>query len=203
MDSWLRCQGFKSSTAEDPPCKEDRCTLHTSKLKRPPFGVLWKLATRHDCLPKDLSRFGILESPNGSNCGDDVILNAQHIRTCPTLSSNSISRRKSNTLNTGFSSNIHKITSQKVFIPSTARRHNYWCLKYTYTKDYSQAFTRSTAEKNPEGPEIVKSGHQHDHQDTKLGSNSSWSLKMTPIWLYHQVSTESPLKRKGGIDCEY
>ncbi|GFU48069.1 transposable element Tcb2 transposase [Trichonephila clavipes] len=34
--------------------------------------------------------------------------------------------------------------SQKVFTPSTALRHNYRYLKYTYMNDYSQAITRST-----------------------------------------------------------
>ncbi|PRD27489.1 UNVERIFIED_CONTAM: hypothetical protein NCL1_35207 [Trichonephila clavipes] len=58
--------------------------------------------------------------------------------------------------------------SQKAFTPSTALRHNYRCLKYTYIKDYSQAITRSTAEKNPESSEFTKNGRQLDHQVTKM-----------------------------------
>ncbi|GFV41786.1 uncharacterized protein TNCV_3629371 [Trichonephila clavipes] len=40
---WQACHEFKPSTAEDPPCKGDRCTLNMSRLKRPPVGVVWKL----------------------------------------------------------------------------------------------------------------------------------------------------------------
>ncbi|GFV10538.1 hypothetical protein TNCV_2584321 [Trichonephila clavipes] len=31
------------NTAEDPPCRRDRCTLNLSRFKRPPVGVVWKL----------------------------------------------------------------------------------------------------------------------------------------------------------------
>ncbi|GFX73172.1 hypothetical protein TNCV_1244951 [Trichonephila clavipes] len=53
---------------------------------------------------------------------------------------------------------------QKVLTPKKALRHIYQSLKYTYVKDYSQAIARSTPEKNPEGPELVKNGCQHDRR---------------------------------------
>ncbi|GFV84843.1 hypothetical protein TNCV_4298251 [Trichonephila clavipes] len=34
------CQEFESSTAEDPPCRENRCELNKSMLKRPPVDVV-------------------------------------------------------------------------------------------------------------------------------------------------------------------
>ncbi|GFT34049.1 hypothetical protein TNCV_4384961 [Trichonephila clavipes] len=42
-DSQLACHEFDPSTTEDPPCKEDRCTLNMSKLKCNSVGVVWKL----------------------------------------------------------------------------------------------------------------------------------------------------------------
>ncbi|GFX17108.1 hypothetical protein TNCV_4266341 [Trichonephila clavipes] len=49
--------------------------------------ALFKLATGHNFLPNYLFRFGILECPNCSICGEDLILNAQHLLLCPALSS--------------------------------------------------------------------------------------------------------------------
>ncbi|GFV90759.1 DUF4817 domain-containing protein [Trichonephila clavipes] len=51
--------------------------------------------------------------------------------------------------------------SQNVFLPSTALRQYYRCLKYTYVKDFSQAIARSTAEvitNRSNSQENVKSG---------------------------------------------
>ncbi|GFV84420.1 hypothetical protein TNCV_5006841 [Trichonephila clavipes] len=42
-DSWLVCHELKPSTAEDPPCRGDRCMLNMSRLKCPPVDVAWKL----------------------------------------------------------------------------------------------------------------------------------------------------------------
>ncbi|GFY29589.1 hypothetical protein TNCV_2627591 [Trichonephila clavipes] len=47
----------------------------------------------YDCLPNYLFRFGVLETPNRSICEEDVVLNAQHLLLCPTLSSYCISDR--------------------------------------------------------------------------------------------------------------
>ncbi|GFW96144.1 hypothetical protein TNCV_958571 [Trichonephila clavipes] len=38
-DSWPTCHDFERSTAEDPPCREGRCTLNMPRLKRPPVDV--------------------------------------------------------------------------------------------------------------------------------------------------------------------
>ncbi|GFW57275.1 hypothetical protein TNCV_541891 [Trichonephila clavipes] len=43
MDSRPACHEFKPSTAEDPLCREGRFTLNLSRLKRSPFGEVWKL----------------------------------------------------------------------------------------------------------------------------------------------------------------
>ncbi|GFW87511.1 hypothetical protein TNCV_1301561 [Trichonephila clavipes] len=37
---------FEPCSTEDPPCKWGRCTLNMSRLKRPPFGVVWKLGEK-------------------------------------------------------------------------------------------------------------------------------------------------------------
>ncbi|GFW73173.1 hypothetical protein TNCV_483991 [Trichonephila clavipes] len=34
---------FEPSTAEDPPCRRGRCALNLLRLKRPSFGMVWKL----------------------------------------------------------------------------------------------------------------------------------------------------------------
>lgn len=67
--------------------------LHVPTTPRRTSVALFRLATGHDCLPHYLFRFGILESPNCSICGEDVILNAQHLLLCPALSSNCKSGR--------------------------------------------------------------------------------------------------------------
>ncbi|GFX31537.1 DUF4817 domain-containing protein [Trichonephila clavipes] len=42
-DSWQSCHEFLRRTAENPPCREGRCTLNLSRLKSPPVGVVKKL----------------------------------------------------------------------------------------------------------------------------------------------------------------
>ncbi|GFT99236.1 hypothetical protein TNCV_4084141 [Trichonephila clavipes] len=37
------CHEFESGTAEVPPCRGGGCTSNTSRLKRPPIDVVWKL----------------------------------------------------------------------------------------------------------------------------------------------------------------
>ncbi|GFV19041.1 hypothetical protein TNCV_4759261 [Trichonephila clavipes] len=39
-DSWLTCHKIEPNNAEDPP---SRCSLSMSRLKHPPFDVVWKL----------------------------------------------------------------------------------------------------------------------------------------------------------------
>ncbi|GFX98283.1 hypothetical protein TNCV_4909261 [Trichonephila clavipes] len=39
MDSWKACHEFDHNTSEDPPCREERCTLNMSRFKRPLIGV--------------------------------------------------------------------------------------------------------------------------------------------------------------------
>ncbi|GFV64849.1 putative transposable element, partial [Trichonephila clavipes] len=48
--------------------------------------VLTFLDLPRDIIAYNLFRFGILETPNCSICGKDVILNAQHLLLCPALS---------------------------------------------------------------------------------------------------------------------
>ncbi|GFT08376.1 hypothetical protein TNCV_3423291 [Trichonephila clavipes] len=43
MDSWLACQEFEPSAAEDHSCRGSHCTLNLPRLKRPPVGVVGKL----------------------------------------------------------------------------------------------------------------------------------------------------------------
>ncbi|GFU32903.1 hypothetical protein TNCV_4155141 [Trichonephila clavipes] len=45
-NSCLAGHEFEPSAAEHPPCGMGRCTLHMSRLKRPPFGKMWKLEER-------------------------------------------------------------------------------------------------------------------------------------------------------------
>ncbi|GFX33747.1 hypothetical protein TNCV_3961561 [Trichonephila clavipes] len=45
-DFWLTSHEFEPSTAEDPPCREHKCTLNMSRLKRPPIGEVWKFGER-------------------------------------------------------------------------------------------------------------------------------------------------------------
>ncbi|GFY10258.1 hypothetical protein TNCV_2629371 [Trichonephila clavipes] len=45
-DSWMACLEFEPSTAEDPLCRGVRCTLNTSRLKRPPVDVVWYFGER-------------------------------------------------------------------------------------------------------------------------------------------------------------
>ncbi|GFV71102.1 hypothetical protein TNCV_698931 [Trichonephila clavipes] len=47
MDSSSVRHEFQPSTSEDPPCRGGRCTLNTSRLKRPPVAVVWK--SREEC----------------------------------------------------------------------------------------------------------------------------------------------------------
>ncbi|GFX72491.1 hypothetical protein TNCV_4060881 [Trichonephila clavipes] len=42
-DSWVACQEFEPGVHEDPPCRDYRCTLNRSKLKRLLVGVVWML----------------------------------------------------------------------------------------------------------------------------------------------------------------
>ncbi|GFU03356.1 hypothetical protein TNCV_3338691 [Trichonephila clavipes] len=42
-DSWLTFHYFEPCTAEDPPCRGNRCTLNMSRLKRPHVAVVYKL----------------------------------------------------------------------------------------------------------------------------------------------------------------
>ncbi|GFX45517.1 hypothetical protein TNCV_2740541 [Trichonephila clavipes] len=42
-DSWLACHEFESGTAEDQLCRDSRCTLNLSRLKRPAVVVMRKL----------------------------------------------------------------------------------------------------------------------------------------------------------------
>ncbi|GFT22508.1 uncharacterized protein TNCV_3274681 [Trichonephila clavipes] len=92
---------------------------------------------------------------------------------------------------------------QKVFKPSTVFRHNFRCLNYASIKDYSQTIALSTAEKNPEGPELPQNGCKHDHhqnarqsrqidhQVTTVVAKNDASLALSPR--FRQVPIESPL----------
>ncbi|GFW18822.1 hypothetical protein TNCV_5132751 [Trichonephila clavipes] len=82
--------------------------------------------------------------------------------------------------------------------PSTALRHNYRCLKFTYIKDYSQAIARSTVEKNPEGLQLAKNGRQQNRQVTKVAKLATNLLvkddaKMALLPRFRQIPVESPL----------
>ncbi|GFU73838.1 hypothetical protein TNCV_554661 [Trichonephila clavipes] len=54
-NSWLTCHEFEPSAAEDPPCRDSRC----SRLKRLPAGVVWRLG---DGVPTHVSSLTMIQN---------------------------------------------------------------------------------------------------------------------------------------------
>ncbi|GFY05767.1 hypothetical protein TNCV_4404341 [Trichonephila clavipes] len=57
-NSWTACW-FEPITAQDPPCRGDRCMLNLLRLKRPPVGVVWKLG---ESVPNQVSSLTMVEN---------------------------------------------------------------------------------------------------------------------------------------------